>query len=209
VIRPRSLTVAAAAWLALILSPLPAESIEPPEAHQFIESLADEAVSALTAPDIGRPERIQRFRSLFRAHFAVKEIARWILGRYWNTATEEQRAEYLNLFEDYIVASYVDRFAQYAGETLNVVRAVEEGSGVMIVFSDIRLPDTGSTPVRVNWRIEEVDGTLKVFDLVVEGVSMSTTMRSDFASIIRRSGGKVAALLDVLREKSELLGGSS
>ena len=52
-------------------------------------------------------------------HFAVKDIAKWVLGRrYWRRATDQQRTEYLKLFEDLMVADYASRFEKYEGETL-------------------------------------------------------------------------------------------
>lgn len=174
-------------------------------AQAFIESMAGRAVAALTTPDVPRDERIKRFRVLFNDHFAVKGIAKWVLGRYWGKATDAEQAEYVTLFEDYIVASYVDRFAEYAGQSLIVVKVADDGDGIHIVFSEIRLPDTGSTPVRVNWRVERTGDNFLVTDVQVEGVSMGSTLRSDFGSIVRGNGGKISALLDVMRGKTKEL----
>ena len=173
-------------------------------ARKFVESLADKAIQALAKKDIPRRERIERFRRLFNENFAVAGIGRWILGRYWRKATARQRDEYLALFEDLMVASYVDRFTEYAGESLTVTKTLPAGGGAIIVFSEIVRP-AGGPPVRVNWRVGVKDETYKIVDVIVEGTSMSTTLRSDFGSIIRRSGGKVAGLIDVLRKKTESL----
>ena len=172
----------------------------------FIENLAQRAMSALTAPDVPRAERITKFRTLFKDHFAVESIAKWVLGRYWKKATEAEQREYVALFEDYIVASYVDRFAEYTGETLKIVKTADEGAGVSIVFTEILLPDTGANPVRVNWRVERTEGEYRITDVQVEGVSMGATLRSDFGSIVRGNGGKIAALLDLMRKKTKELG---
>ncbi|MCG8510728.1 MAG: ABC transporter substrate-binding protein, partial [Rhodospirillales bacterium] len=152
-----------------------------------------------------RSERIDRFRVLFNDHFAVKTIGQWVLGRYWRRAKPAEQEEYLVLFEDYIVASYVDRFAEYAGEKLQVTEATVDADGSAVVFSEILLPGSGKTPVRVNWIVDGIEDDFKIVDMVVEGVSMSTTLRSDFGSILRRESGKVAGLLDVLREKTASL----
>ena len=173
-------------------------------ARKFVESLADKAIQALTKKEIPRRERIKRFRRLFNENFAVAGIGRWILGRYWRKATARQRGEYLALFEDLMVASYVDRFTEYAGESLTITKTLPAGDGAIIVFSEIVRP-AGGPPVRVNWRVGVKDETYKIVDVIVEGTSMSTTLRSDFGSIIRRSGGKVAGLIDELRKKTKSL----
>jgi phospholipid transport system substrate-binding protein len=180
-----------------------AESLET-RAETFIASLADKAVQALTVEGALRTERVRRFRRLFNDHFAVRGIAKWVLGRYWRRSSDEERSEYLVLFEDMIVISYVDRFADYTGETLAITKAVALDDGAALVFSEIVRP-TGGPPVRVDWRVATEDGNLRIVDVVVEGTSMSTTLRSDFGSIIRREGGKVAGLIEVLRKKTKSL----
>ena len=184
----------------------PVRAADPLEARAktFVASLADKAVQALTVEGTSRPLRVSRFRRLFEDHFAVQGIAKWVLGRYWRRASDKERSEYLVLFEDMIVVSYVDRFAGYTGETLAITKAVVLDDGDAMVFSEIVRP-TGGPPVRVDWRVATEDGNLRIVDVVVEGTSMSTTLRSDFGSIIRREGGKVAGLIEVLREKTKSL----
>ena len=184
----------------------PAPAADPLEirAETFIASLTDKAVQALTVEGTSRTERVRWFRRLFNDHFAVRGIAKWILGRYWRRASNEERGEYLVLFEDMMVVSYVDRFANYTGETLAISKSVALDGGDAMVFSEIVRP-TGGPPVRVDWRVATADGHLRIVDVVVEGTSMSTTLRSDFGSIIRREGGKVAGLIEVLRDKTKSL----
>jgi phospholipid transport system substrate-binding protein len=171
----------------------------------FIESLAKQAVDSLADQAIPRPERINRFRRMFNDSFAVEVIGRWILGRHWREATDAQRAEYLKLFEDLMVVSYVDRFAEYAGDALKVHRALTENESTVTVFSEIVRPG-GSQPVRVDWRVgRNKESAYKVVDVVIEGTSMSNTMRADFTSVINQKGGQVSGLIEVLREKTTQL----
>lgn len=195
--------------LAALLFAAPAAADRNDDARRFIEGLADRAIQSLTAPDLARGERIQRFQKLFNDSFAVDAIGKWVLGRYWRQASPAEQDEYLKLFGDYIVASYVDRFAAYTGEKLQITKVLAEEGDRITVFSEIQPPDSGKTPVRVDWRIEGTDHQLKIVDLVVEGVSMSTTLRSDFGSLIRRDGGSISGLLAVLRDKTATLKGSN
>lgn len=176
------------------------------KAASFIETLADQAVQALTTPGIDRGERITRFRKLFNERFAVSGIARWVLGRYWSTATPDQQKEYLRLFEDMVVASYVDRFTDYSGEKLKIRQTTAIDDQYVSVGTEIDRPS--GPPVQVGWRVGRSDDTFKVVDVVVEGTSMSTTMRSDFSSIIRQNGGEIEGLLSELRHKTESLNAS-
>lgn len=170
------------------------------EARQLIESLADKAIAALTVKEVPRKERVKRFRVLLHEHFAVKTIGRWVMGRYWRKATDGERTEFLKLFENLLVSIYVDRFANYAGVTLMITKTATKGDADIIVYSKILRPD-GSPLVRVDWRVRKRKGEHKVIDVMVEGVSLGQTQRSEVASVIRRNGGKIQSLLDEMRKK--------
>jgi len=205
----RALAVGLAAGLVLLAAgpifPAQASAEMEKGAGSFVESLAKQAVDSLADQKVTRPERIVRFRRMFNNSFAVEAIGRWILGRHWRTATDAERTEYLRLFEDLLVVSYVDRFAEYAGESLKISRSVTENENTVTVFSEIVRPNSGP-PVRVDWRVgRNKDAVYKIVDVVVEGTSMSNTMRSDFTSVINQKGGLVSGLIEVLREKTDAL----
>jgi phospholipid transport system substrate-binding protein len=180
-----------------------AESIED-SAKAFLDTLSGKAMQSLSVKGVPRMERIKMFRKLFNEYFAVKTIGRWVLGRYWRKATPEQQKEYLDLFEDLIVVSYVDRFAQYAGSGLKIVKTLADNEKIATVYSEIAQPNS-TQAVRVNWRIRKISKIIKVVDVVVEGTSMSITIKSDFGSTIRNKGGEVAGLIEVLRDKTAAL----
>ena len=192
--------------LAVLIAPArAADDDTQAKARAFIEGLADQAVQALTNASVPREEREKRARVLLRENFAVPTIAQWVLGRYWRVATPEEQQEYLRLFEDLIVVTYVDRFTRYSGERLRVTRSVGMGeTGDVNVFSDITNP--GGTPIDIGWRVRTRDGSMKVVDVSVEGVSMGQTQRSEFASIIQNNGGQVAGLLAEMRQRLQQAG---
>ena len=168
---------------------------------EFIENLAGKAVAALTVGDITREERVRRFRTLLNDYFDVKTIGRFVLGRFWRDASAEERAEFLTLFEDLIVDTYIDRFAKYSGETLLVTKTEAIRDDDSVVFSRINRP-SGGPPVGVAWRLRLRDGRYHIIDVMVKGVSMGQTQRSEFASVIRRNGGAVQGLLAKLRNRN-------
>ncbi len=187
----------------LALPVAPAAAGMEDRAGSFIRSLAHEAIGALTKQGVTREVRIERFRKIFTAHFNVRTIGKFVLGRYWRKADKKERMEYLGLFEDLMVVSYVDRFARYAGENLNVTRTRSENAKDATVFTQISRP--AGQPVKIIWRVRAYGDAMKILDVIVEGASMSQTLRSDFGSIIRQKGGKVSGLLDVLRVKTAAL----
>jgi phospholipid transport system substrate-binding protein len=126
-------------------------------------------------------------------------IDRFVLGRYWKIATDSQKADFHKLFENLLVQSYAKTFAQYAGEKFQVSNARGNDDGSLLVNSQINRPN--GDIIRLDWRIEDQSGTMQIADLLVEGVSLRTTHRSDIASAVQSNGGTVAGLLDALRQK--------
>lgn len=201
----RRAVVFVALLLATCFFATPAAAERGNDGRRFVEALADHAIHSLTAGDISRDERIRRFRRVFDENFAADSIGKWVLGRYWLQATSAEQDEYHKLFRDYIVASYVNRFAEYTGEKLRITKVLAEDNGPVTVFSEILRPDASNTPVRVDWWLAGSGQQIRIVDLVVEGVSMSTTLRSEFGSIILQDGD-LSGLLKALREKTASLG---
>jgi phospholipid transport system substrate-binding protein len=190
----------AASATALLLASLPAQAaLTGEDAKKFINNLGEDAIKSLTGSGISESDRETRFRNLLESHFDLPGISKFVLGRYWKQATDAQRAEFQKLFEALLVKSYAKTFTQYAGERFQVTDARPNDDGSVTVNSHINRPN--GDVIRLDWRVEDVGGKLKITDLIVEGVSLRTTRRSEFASAIQSSGGTVAGLLDQLRQK--------
>lgn len=196
----RQMAFALSVFLLLLLPTVGHAATSSAEAKVFIEKLAAQAIAALTPHDISREERERRCRELLRTNFAVEAIGQFVLGRHWRTATAEERAEFMTLFEDLIVGTYAERFSHYSGQQLDVYDATTEPeTGDVLVKSQIER--TGGAPVQVGWRVRQMPEGLQIVDVTVEGVSMGVTQRSDFASVIRNKGGTVAGLIEEMRKR--------
>ncbi len=170
-----------------------------PAASAFIRELGAESIKELTDPATPQPEREARFRRLLNEHFDMAAMSKFVLGRYWRLATDSQRTEFQHAFEDYIVHSYSARFREYRGTGLYVAGSANEASGVVIVHSKINTSKTEDVPV--DWRLHSADGGFMIVDIVIEGVSMAVTERSDFASVMQSRGG-IEGLIEALRAKN-------
>ena len=145
-------------------------------------------------------EKLAQFRELFQADFDGPGIARFVLGRYWRSASPDEQQEFLRLFEDYVVFVYGTRLSSFNGEALKI-RGNRAGEGGVIVSTDILNP--GEAPIKVDWRLVTDNGAFKINDVTIEGISMMVTQRSEFASVIQRHGGQVSGLLALMREKTK------
>jgi len=197
----RAFLIGAAALSAIGLTgPLVRSASAATDPAEFIRQLGDEALAQLVGSDITKAERAERFRKLLVANFDVPAIGKTVLGRYWKTATPEEQQDYQKLFEDFLVGNYAQRFGQYAGEKFTTAGVREEGEGMHTVMTLIARPN-GQT-ARLDWLMRDDGDSYKILDLKIEGISMSETHRSEFASVIQNNGGKVASLIDALRKKT-------
>lgn len=162
-------------------------------AQDFIVELANEAIDFLADAEITPEQRKTKFDRFLNSKFDIDKIGRFAMGRSWRSATPAQQKAYVKLFNKRLVEVYSRRFSEYNGQTLEIVTSKHQGKQDVIVESLIPQPN-GST-VRLDWRVRYEDGRYKVIDVIVEGVSMAVTQRSDFASVIQRGGGDIEVLL--------------
>ena len=168
------------------------------DAAGFVRNLGTEAIQVL-GPNVSPPQRLARFRQLFRNDFDVPGIGQFVLGRYWRVATPQQQQEFLQLFQEYVVQAYSSRLAQYAGEPFRVLGARPGGDQTIVSSEVIR---SGGSPIQMDWYLVNVGGQLKITDVYVAGVSMKVTQRDEFSAIIQHDGGHIDGLLTRLRQKT-------
>lgn len=199
--------VVAVLALGLFGASTPATAAEPlaDDAVAYMTDLSQRALALLTGTEIPEDERETRFRALFRESIDVPTTAKFVLGRYWRSATDAQRQKFTELFEDFVVIVYLKHFRDYTGEKLEIYggRVNKKGNGA-IVDSEIILTD--GPPIRVSWAVQRQNGGLRIVDIIAEGVSLAITHRSEFGAVIRANGGKVDALINALQTKTASLG---
>jgi len=168
------------------------------EAGEFILSLGERAVSVLSDKENTTfAEREFAFRKILVEGFHINMISRFVLGRYWRSATAAQRHAYNAVFVDFIVRVYASRFDSYNGEQFEILEIVaSDAEGDTIVRTRILRP-SGGAPIGVDFRVRVFEGSYKVVDVTVEGISMLHTHRVEFASVINRRG--MDGFLDELR----------
>ncbi len=156
---------------------------------KFIEVLGQRAVNVLS--DKGNVEFSKReaaFRKLLVDGFHMPTISRFVVGRYWRSANEQQRRDYKAIFVDFITRVYAARFNSYNGEIFEVVQVIkEQETPDTIVRTQIKRP-SGGAPIGVDYRVRKISNSYKVVDVNVEGISMLHTHRVEFASVINRKG---------------------
>ena len=196
----RGLAIVGAVALVALGAPRPSVATELSDPAIFVREFSVQAIGVLADRNLSGERREQAFRELLTAGFDVKAISRFVLGRYWRKTTEAEREEFMGLFEDLIVATYSRRFSDYSGQTLEVEAIREENEKRAAVASRI-LRETGE-PIKIDWRLRRRGESWRIVDVVVEGMSMVLSQRSEYAAIIKSYGGKIDGLLAKLRAKT-------
>ena len=187
-------------WVVATLTTAPSSSASTgTSASDFIRDLGDKAIEVLRTSESSLEEREARFRTLLKDGFDIQFIGRFVLGKEWRRATPEQRSDYLNLFNEYILRTYSTRFGGYAGESLSIVR--ERPAGKRDVLVTTRIDRPGGQPIKADWRVRVIEGQHKIIDIMVQGVSMVLTQRSEFAALMKRGG--VNGLIEALRARTD------
>ena len=172
---------------------------QPDDPKLFVRNLGDRAIGILRMTD-GSAARKSAFLQFFAEEFDTPAIGRFVLGRYWLSATPEQRAQYLSLFSQYVVTLYANRFSSYSGEQFKVTASRQNDPSTATVTSQIIRSD-GGPPITVGWQVARQGGAFKFTDVTIDNLSLAITKRDEFSSVIQQQGGDVQALIDRLRHK--------
>jgi len=173
--------------------------VNPADALAFMHQLWDHAAELLNGKTDSAIRRA-RFRQLFHEDFDGAGIARFVLGSYWRSISEQEQREFVKLFEDYVVYVYTARLATFGGGTFKIRGSRSDGDAVIVSGDSISPGSTAA--VRIDWRLVNNNGAYKINDVIVEGISMTATQRSEFASILQRNGGQVRSLIALMRQRT-------
>ncbi|MFB9968608.1 phospholipid-binding protein MlaC [Pseudoroseomonas cervicalis] len=166
-------------------------------AASFIESTGQQLVGVINAAGQPVAQRRQRVAAVLRQAVDVEGVGRFILGRWWRTASPAEQQEYMKLFEETLIRNLSARFGEYEGVRFSLGRSQQRTEDDVLVNTIIERPN--SAAFSLDWRVGDVGGQPKVVDVIAEGTSLRLTQRSEYSAVISRNGGRVAALLDAMR----------
>jgi len=195
-------SILGAAMLAAALDAAPVRASDfVDEARHFIEIKGNETIQVFGIKD--RKTRYDRFRVLLAESFAIKGIAKFVIGRFWNSATPDQKDRYLKLFKDYIVANYAAKSWIIDDVKLRVIKVIENNENDVSVDTFVHLADKEKKDVPLGFRVRKGEKGIKIIDLKVEGVSLIISHRSEFTSVIGKYGGDLNKFNDSLAERTK------
>jgi phospholipid transport system substrate-binding protein len=129
--------------------------------------------------------------------FDFAEMSRRTLGRNWKKMSAEQRTEFVALFKKLLQGVYADRLLAYSDQKVIFDKEIMLKKGRAEVQSYLQTSD--GTKIPLFYRMTDKSGSWKVYDIIIEGVSMVKNYRTQFKQIL--SKGSTDKLLEILRKK--------
>jgi phospholipid transport system substrate-binding protein len=159
--------------------------------EELVKKMTEEVMSAiksdkqLAAGDKQKALKLAEEKIL--PHVDFEEATRLAVGRSWREASPEQRKKLVEEFRRMLVRTYSSAISAYEGQTMKVlpVRMKPDDTEVTVRNQYIR---PGAKPVGIDYSMRKTDGGWKIFDIVVEGVSLVLTYRSEFDAVVKQQG---------------------
>jgi len=172
-------------------------------AEAFIDQNVVKGLSILGDKSITEQQRRDKFRTFLTGLTDLKRIALFTLGPAKRTATDAEKAQFVDAFRDFAVAIYETRLSNYSGQTLKVTGSQTTGRGDTIVNAMIIDPHASSAADKnlpVAFRVSDDGGKLVVIDVNVLGVWLAIEERDQFSSFLGDHGNNVGALVAHLKD---------
>lgn len=169
-----------------------------------MKSTIDEVLRIVRDKELKQPERTDERRKLLEkvvsARFDYTEMSRRALGAPWNPLTDQQKQEFVDLFRTLLTNSYADKIETYSGEGVQYLNERTEKE-----YAEVRTKVlSGKTEIPLDYRLMNKGDEWRVYDVVVDGVSLVNNYRGQFTKILRASS--YSDLVDQLRKKSSKIG---
>lgn len=170
-------------------------------ATEAMKHTIDEVLTTIQDKELKQPgraeERRQRLEQIVGARFDYQEMSRRSLGAPWNTLSDKDKQEFVALFQTLLTNSYADKIESYSGEGVKYINERTEND-----YAEVRTKVlTGKVEIPLDYRLLNKGGDWRVYDVVVDGVSLVNNYRGQFSKILRSS--TYADLVDQLRKKSD------
>ena len=186
-----------------VMAVLPAQAKDRvAEAEQLVSSLISALEANLMNDSSSDEENKQFLNQLVDTYFDVDGITRFSVGRYWRIATADERKTYARLFRSVLLNQASSQFHQLKNLEFKPTTSKARGEKLVLVGGIIHDKSGEFPDVEMFWRVVTLpDKPAKIFDVEIENISMLKTQQDENTTLIRRNGGRFAALNEALQEQ--------
>jgi len=174
--------------------------IDAAKAEDFVKNVTQEGLVEIINSNASQAERDARFEKLFNSALDLKFIGRFVLGRYWKTASAEQRDRFIDVYRKLNVKTWSKRFDDFKGKEF-IFKGTSSSSSANQIFVNSVVPMEQAQPATVVWRVKEENGKFKIVDIIIENVSLAITARNEYTAFIKKSPDGLNGLIADLEQK--------
>ena len=167
--------------------------------YSFVQETADRASEALNKRQ-SKEEKMEILKMIAKETVDIKGIGFYSLGKHRKIMTNQEKKEYLDIFEKYFLKSFSSRLAEYTDPRIRVDSQKKLNDKYTMVSSTL-LATEDKPEVKIDWRVvtKDPDNPL-IIDVVIEGVSLAKVQKEEFNSIIQSNDGNINSLFDNLKK---------
>lgn len=176
--------------------------------ESFVHGMASMTLAILQDHKKPFPERKIVLRRAFKTVVDIDWIAKFVLGRSWNKATQVEKERYTELYHTFLTESYVSNFAENPDKRIKDIKILgiqDAQDNDFIVSTNMLLADMEE--IRVDYRVSDHDDKYKIIDIIIENVSLLSTHRQQFGELAANRGiDGVITKLQAINEHRETNG---
>lgn len=163
---------------------LHAENAQTPE-QEFVHKVAEDVLQVIQEKQPDMKAR-QALEGVFNRYIDIDWVGRFVLGRHWRKANAKQKTSFIKSYRAFMISGYADKLMEYSGEHYEVSKPRDLGDGKSVLT--MQLFRAEGKPVLIDYKVRREGEDYKIYDLVVEGISLISTQRSEFDSVVNRKG---------------------
>ena len=177
-------------------------TIDKDDAVSMVKNLTQKGIEDIINSNSTEQEKVDVFRKLFTQNLDLDFIGKYVLGRYWRSATKAQQKEFIELYKEFNVKTWSKRFDEFKGKKF-VFEGASPANNPNQIFVNTSVPMESGAPISVKWRVNDKKGELKIIDIIIENVSLAQTARNEYSAFIAKSPNGIEGLLENLRLKTK------
>lgn len=182
-----SFKIIIATFIILNISILTSANATASDAQEFIKKISNKVIHLIEDEDVNELMKKKQLSKIFEESVDTKWISKFVMGKHWRDTSDLQKKVYLELHRKFLINSYVPKFRNYANQKVRFKKFYDEGNNEYLIETEI--VQTDGTAIEVDYKVRKnKNNEYKIFDVIAEGVSLITTQRSEFASILSRKG---------------------
>lgn len=169
------------------------------KAQAFINKLGEDTIRMIKDGALSSKAKEQKLDDLFMTTVNTAWMSKFVLGRYYRSMNEEQRRDFATTYGSFLRVTYVPNFRRYTGEAFHVIGGKSLSNNEFVISTKITSQEDGAS-YQVDYRLRcDGEERFRIYDIIAEGISLITTQRSEFASVISNNG--VDYLIERLKSK--------